>query len=192
MRISAGALKGKKIGTRKIFTAKSGGAELRPTSSKVREALFDILGPEIIGASFLDLYAGSGAIGFEALSRGAEKAVFVESDRQRAKAIQEIAGKTFPGNRTSVFQETVMGFLGRTGRSGMVFGIIFADPPYASEEIGDVLSFIDQGHLLQDGGCIIMEHATRKPLNESGLTTLRLIKSYRYGDTMLTRYRKVL
>ena len=123
MRISAGALKGKNIGTRKIFQSKSGDAELRPTSSKVREALFDILRNEIIGASFLDLYAGSGAVGFE--------------------------------------------------------------------EVGEALSFIDKGHLLQGAGHVIIEHASKKNLDDSGLMTLRLIKTYRYGDTMLTRYRKV-
>jgi 16S rRNA (guanine(966)-N(2))-methyltransferase RsmD len=190
MRISAGALKGKKIGTRKIFTTKSGAAELRPTSSKVREALFDILRNEITGASFLDLYAGSGAVGFEALSRGARKACFVENDQQRARAIQEVVRKTGLEDKTSVYQEPVMGFLGRADRSGMLFDIIFVDPPYASEEILEALSFIDKGHLLQDGGHIITEHASKKPPDDSGLTTLHRIKSYRYGDTMLTRYRK--
>jgi 16S rRNA (guanine(966)-N(2))-methyltransferase RsmD len=192
MRISAGALKGKKIGTRKIFAVKSGATELRPTSSKVREALFDILRDDILGASFLDLYAGSGAVGFEALSRGAIKTAFVENDRQRAKAIQEIAVKTALGDRTSVYQEPVLGFLGRAERSGMLFGIIFADPPYASDEIGAALTLIDKGRLLQDNGHVIIEHASKKPLEGFTLTTLQLIKSYRYGDTMLTRFRKVI
>ena len=191
MRISAGALKGKQIGTRKIFQAKSGAAELRPTSSKVREALFDILRNEIPGALFLDLYAGSGAVGFEALSRGAKKAYFVESDQPRARAIQEVVRKTCLEDRTSVSQEPVMGFLGRADRAGMLFDIIFADPPYASEKVGEALSFIDKGHLLSDVGHLIIEHASKKPLGDSGLMTLRLIKTYRYGDTMLTRYRKV-
>lgn len=192
MRISAGALKGKKIGTRKIFTDKSGAAELRPTSAKVREALFDILRDAILGASFLDVYAGSGAVGFEALSRGAKKACFVENDKQRAKTIQEFVRKAGLDDKTSVYQEPVMGFLNRADKSGMSFDIIFADPPYAAEEIGEVLSFIDKGTLLQDGGHVIIEHASKKPLDDFTLTTLQLIKSYRYGDTMLTRFRKVI
>ncbi|MBA4371658.1 MAG: 16S rRNA (guanine(966)-N(2))-methyltransferase RsmD [Thermodesulfovibrio sp.] len=192
MRISAGTLKGKKIGTRKLFTAGSGTVELRPTSAKVREALFDILRSDITGASFLDLYAGSGAVGFEALSRGAGKTCFVENDQQRTRAIQELIRKADLGNTAAAYQDPVMGFLDRADRSIMVFDLIFADPPYASAEINDVLSFIDNSRLLQEGGSVIIEHASKKPLDASGLTTLRLIKSYRYGDTMLTRYRKVI
>lgn len=191
MRISAGALKGKQIGTRKLFTAKSGAVELRPTSAKVREALFDILRDDITGASFLDLYAGSGAVGCEALSRGATKAVFVENDRQRAKTILEFVNKAGLDDRASVYQEPVMGFLSRADKSAMRFDIVFADPPYAAEEIAEVLSFIDRGRLLQDGGSVVVEHASKKPLDDSTMKTLRLIKTYRYGDTMLTRYRKV-
>ncbi|MGC2061640.1 MAG: 16S rRNA (guanine(966)-N(2))-methyltransferase RsmD [Thermodesulfovibrionales bacterium] len=191
MRIAAGALKGKKIGTRKIFSARSGAAELRPTSSKVREALFDILRNDISDASFLDLYAGSGAVGFEALSRGAKKACFVENDQQRFRAIQEVVGRIGFGDKICVYQEQAILFLSRADRSGMLFGIIFADPPYASEDIREVLSSIDKGRLLQDGGHVIIEHASKKPLDDSGLITLHLIKTYRYGDTMLTRYRKV-
>lgn len=191
MRISAGALKGKKIGTRKIFTSKSGAADLRPTSSKVREALFDILRGEIPGAAFLDLYAGSGAVGIEALSRGAKKTCFVENDKQRAKTLQDFVNKAGLDDKTSVYQEPVMGFLSRADKSGMIFDIIFADPPYASEEISEVLSFIDKGRLLRDDGYVIIEHASKKPPDNVSLLTLSLIKTYRYGDTMLTRYRKV-
>ena len=192
VRISGGVLKGKKIGIRKLFTAKNSVAELRPTAAKVREALFDILKNNIAGVSFLDLYAGSGAVGFEALSRGASTICFVESDQQRAKAIQDIIEKAGLADRMSSCREQVIGFLNRAERSGIFFDIIFADPPYASEEITDTVSFIDKSRMLRDGGDLIVEHASKKSLDNSGLVTLHPVKTYRYGDTMLTRYRKVI
>lgn len=191
MRISAGALKGKKTGPRKSFTAPPGAVELRPTSSKVREALFDILRSDIPGALFLDLYAGTGTVGFEALSRGAQKASFVESDRLRTRALQDFIRKTELGSRAAVYQEQVLGFLDRTARAGLCFDIIFADPPYASAEFHALLACVEGSGLLHENGSLVIEHASRKPLDSPELTTLRLIKSYRYGDTMLTRYRKV-
>ena len=192
MRISGGALKGKKIGIRKLFSAKNCVVELRPTSAKVREALFDILRADITGVSFLDLYAGSGAVGFEALSRGAGKICFVENDQQRAKAIQDSIEKAGLGDSMSLCREQVIGFLSRAERSGIFFDIIFADPPYVSEEITDTISFIDKSRVLRDGGDLIVEHASKKNLDSSGLLTLHPVKTYRYGDTMLTRYRKVI
>src|SRR3990170_603 len=87
MRISGGIAKGRRIGFKKAFSKKDEGDELRPTSSKVREALFDIIRNKLPGASFLDLYAGTGGIGIEALSRGAAKVVFVESNTLRIRMI---------------------------------------------------------------------------------------------------------
>lgn len=191
MRISGGVLKGRKIGARKIFSGKSESGELRPTSSKVREALFDILRNEIEGASFLDLYAGSGTVGFEAVSRGAGKACFVENDPRRSMVIKEIITKTGIGDQASIQSEPVTVFLRRAAMAGLQFDIIFADPPYASAEIIEVLSEIDAGSVLREGGSLVVEHSAKKTLDDSGMLTLRLIKNYRYGDTVLTRYRRV-
>ena len=90
MRISSGSLRGRNIGTRRVFTGKKG-EELRPTSAKVREALFDILRREIENASFLDPYAGTGTVGFEAISRGAAGCCFVENSPVRVRTITEFA-----------------------------------------------------------------------------------------------------
>ncbi len=191
MRISAGALKGKNIGSRKIFSSKNGTDELRPTSAKVREALFDILRNDISGAIFLDLYAGSGAVGFEALSRGAGRVSFVEEDQRRARAIQETINKAGLDKKASVPAMQVIAFLRQAERSGGQFDIIFADPPYATEELNEVMQLIDTTALLREGGTLVIEHASKRPPEDSGLGTLHLLKKYRYGDTMLTRYRKV-
>jgi 16S rRNA (guanine(966)-N(2))-methyltransferase RsmD len=189
MRISAGELKGRKIGAKKLFAKRAGGNDLRPTSAKVREAIFDILRGEVEGASFLDLYAGMGTVGMEALSRGAGKVVFVESVRPRAKAIGEMIEKIGLHNRAEIHCEQAEAFLKRASRAGETFDIIFADPPYASDEIAKMLPLIDEYGILDAQGAVLCEHATKLKVPDAA-GTLILKKQYRYGDTMLALYRK--
>ncbi len=190
LRISAGQLKGRKIALKK--SPDKGVKEgLRPTSSKVREALFDILRSDIRSSSFLDLYSGTGAVGFEALSRGAARTCFVESDRSAAKEISEHIIKMGLDNMTEVFAGPADRFLKRTEVAEMSFDIIFADPPYASDEIERILPLIDTGCILKTGGCLVVEHPAKKTIAVS-CRSLRFIKHYKYGDTMLTLYRKEL
>ena len=99
--------------------ASAEGDELRPTSSKVREAIFNILQAEIDQAMFLDLYAGTGAVGLEALSRGAERVFFVESSPVRSKAIMDYLNRLGLESRAAVYQETAEAFLKRAMRTGM-------------------------------------------------------------------------
>ncbi len=188
MRISAGQLKGRKILVKKE-AGRAESADLRPTSSKVREALFDILRNDIPGSSFLDLYAGTGAVGFEALSRGASRTCFVEHDRSAAKEISQYISKMGLDAITEVFTGTAERFLKRTEVAEVAFDIIFADPPYRSDELEKALPLIDTGDILKPGGCLIVEHPSMKIVNAS-LKSLRQVKKYRYGDTMLTLYRK--
>ncbi len=190
MRISGGQLKGRKIAVKKS-SGKGERDDLRPTSSKVREALFDILRNDIKGSSFLDLYAGTGAVGFEALSRGASSACFVEDDRESSKEISQYIGKMALDGITEVFTGAAERFLKRTEVTELTFDIIFADPPYASDEIGKILPLIDDGDILRVGGCLIVEHHAKKNIAVS-CKNLRQIKNYKYGDTMLTIYRKGL
>jgi 16S rRNA (guanine966-N2)-methyltransferase len=188
MRISAGQLKGRKIAVKKS-SGKSGRDDLRPTSSKVREALFDILRNDIKDSSFLDLYAGTGAVGFEALSRGASGACFVETDRGASKEISQYIRKMELDGMTEVFTGAAERFLKRTEVTELTFDIIFADPPYASEEIEKILPSIDAGDILRPGGCLVVEHPAKKTIVVP-CKNLRQIKNYKYGDTMLTLYRK--
>lgn len=188
MRISAGQLKGRKVADRRVFD-KAGQGELRPTSSKVREALFDILRNDIRDSVFLDLYAGTGAVGFEALSRGASRAVFVEADRHLSKEISDSIRKMGIEGMTEVHTEEAGLFLKRAARIGASFDIIFVDPPYASDEIGKALPLIGESGIIREGGHLIVEHPAKKILPQD-LPSLTLIKQYKYGDTRLTRYRK--
>ena len=188
MRISAGQLKGRKIEVKKA-PGKSEKDDLRPTSSKVREALFDILRNDIRGSSFLDLYAGTGTVGFEALSRCASRACFVEHDRAAAKEISQYISKMGLEAMAEVFSETADRFLKKTQVTEMAFDIIFADPPYRSDELEKVLPLIDDTDILKPGGCLVVEHPSNKIMTVP-CKALRPVKNYKYGDTMLTLYRK--
>ncbi len=189
IRISSGRLKGKKVVTSKKIFASTDKDELRPTSSKVREAIFNIVQAEIENALFLDLYAGTGAVGLEALSRGAEKVFFVESSQVRAKAVMDCIDKLNLGDRASVYQGEAESFLQRAMRMNMKFDIIFADPPYLSEEIKRVVPYIAEKNVLKDDGCILVEHSSKIALPEH-MKNIKLTKNYKYGDTMITLYRK--
>ncbi len=103
MRISGGSAKGRKVILKKAFAQKSDADELRPTSGKVREAIFNILGPRIVDSRFLDLFAGTGAVGLEALSRGASGAVFVDISSHRVKLIRDLATKFGLGSERSLY-----------------------------------------------------------------------------------------
>jgi 16S rRNA (guanine966-N2)-methyltransferase len=189
MRISAGQFKGRKIGVKKLFAKKAGRDDLRPTSAKVREAIFDILRGAIEEASFLDLFAGTGTVGIEAASRGAGRVVFVESDRSRATAIQALIDKIGLSSKADVHAERAEIFLERISRAGESFDIIFVDPPYASGETGNILLLISEYGILHAQGTVLFEHAAKlKPPEAAG--NLKLKKQYKYGDTLLALYRK--
>lgn len=191
MRISAGQLKGRKVAFPRVFSRKAGGAQLRPTSAKVREALFDIIRSEISGALFLDLYAGTGAVGFEALSQGAGRIVFVESDHQHYTSIVQCIERLNLAAQASAHKERALYYLKRSAGTGQLFDVIFADPPYASEEIPDLIKLADRSPVLREGGCLVIEHASKPPLPvPEELLSLRHVKDYRYGDTMLSLFRK--
>ncbi|HTZ17188.1 MAG TPA: 16S rRNA (guanine(966)-N(2))-methyltransferase RsmD [Dissulfurispiraceae bacterium] len=185
MRISGGTAKGRKVGTRKAFVAKGGSDELRPTAAKVRKAIFDIVGARVLESRFLDLYAGTGAVGIEALSRGAEHVVFVENNAARVVIIRELIGKFGFAGSASVLKTSASLFLGKSSYNS--FDIIFVDPPYASDEIERVLPVIDGSGILAEDGIVIIEHSSKKTLSLP-LTKLRQKKNYRYGDTALTLY----
>jgi len=190
MRISGGLAKGRRTATRRLLTVVSGEGRLRPTSSKVREALFDIIRDKIEGASFVDLYAGTGTVGLEALSRGAGKAIFVEPDELRFRTIKRNADEFGFREKVSVIKGRAYEFLKKSFSEKASYDIFFLDPPYHSEEITKILPFISKEGLLKEGGIVIVEHFFKKQVPEIA-GRLKIDRSYRYGDTMLTLYREV-
>jgi 16S rRNA (guanine(966)-N(2))-methyltransferase RsmD len=189
MRISAGHLKGRKINFKKTQKAAKKECALRPTSSKVRESVFNIIGSLIVDAKFIDLYAGTGAVGIEAMSRGANMVFFVEPDRKRAELIKDMLKDCGCFERAEIIKSKAADFIKKAERDNSKFDIIFLDPPYHGGEIGAALSLLAEGTLLNDDGIIIAEHASKKKLpDEIGRLAKR--KDYKYGDTMLTLFRK--
>ncbi len=187
MRISAGSAKGRRIGYKKVFLARGEEDELRPTASKVREALFDIIRSRLPGAVFLDLYAGTGGVGIEALSRGASRVVFVESSRSRVKMIERLLSQFKFSERSAVLNLKAYDFIRRTTKEGKRYDIVFLDPPYHSGELMEILPLIAGGNILEDGGIVIAEHFFKTKLPDT-LNGLKLKKSYKYGDTVLSVY----
>jgi 16S rRNA (guanine(966)-N(2))-methyltransferase RsmD len=185
MRISGGSAKGRKVGFRKAFASKDESDELRPTSAKVRKAIFDILSSNIIESRFLDLYAGTGAVGIEALSRGAEEVIFVEANSKRAAIIKDMIDKFGFTSKGLVINSPADYFLRRG--SFDPFDIIFVDPPYSSEELDKSLKMIDSSECLANGGIVVAEHSSKKNLKLL-FQNLRQKKNYRYGDTALTLF----
>lgn len=196
MRISGGAAKGRIVRLKNAFVKKGEADGLRPTSAKVRQAIFNILGDRIINAAFIDLYAGTGAVGIEALSRGAKEVVFVDANALRGNTIKELLEKFSFKDRARVVKDIAVNFLKKSDSS---FDIIFVDPPYASEELDTVLPLIDERGILTEKGIVIAEHSTKKAppfiphLDKGGtreMGRLKLIKTYKYGDTSLSLYKK--
>ncbi|MCH7868192.1 MAG: pantetheine-phosphate adenylyltransferase [Myxococcales bacterium] len=180
MRVVAGYL-----GSRALESPSSG---VRPTSDRVRESIFSRLG-DVGDCRVLDLFAGTGALGIEAISRGASAVVFVE----RARAAQRILAKNLEnlelGAVSQVIRGEVKSSLKQMAGRGEQFDLIFMDPPYDSTEFGDVLALIGRGGLLESHGTLVVESAKRHPLPAVSDFDLEIVDERATGDTRITRLR---
>ncbi|HMK57107.1 MAG TPA: 16S rRNA (guanine(966)-N(2))-methyltransferase RsmD [Dissulfurispiraceae bacterium] len=184
MRISGGFAKGRKVGPKRAFASRGDSDELRPTAAKVRQAIFNIIAGRVEGSRFLDLYAGTGAVGIEALSRGVGHVVFVEGNATRIRIIRDLLDRFGFSAQASVVKADADSFLKRAPHGS--FDIIFLDPPYATGNLASSLAIIDGSRLLKENGIVIAEHSSKTVL--PAFRTLRFRKSYRYGDTALSLY----
>lgn len=157
---------------------------VRPTSDKVKQALFNILGEKVAGASFLDLFAGAGGIGIEALSRGAGRVVFVDDSRRSLEVIKENIVQTGFGDRAEVVASRAEAYLRRTPER---FDVLFLDPPYA-EELKPLLELISGAGILRPDAIVLAEHFRKQPSPETA-GRLVLYREARYGDTVLAFYK---
>jgi 16S rRNA (guanine(966)-N(2))-methyltransferase RsmD len=181
MRVIAGALKGRRLVTPR-------GAATRPTADQVRIALMDTLGPSLPDARVLDLFAGAGGVGLEALSRGAGHATFVERDPRAVAALGENIRALGVESRTLVVRGDVERELGRLAGAGRRFEIVFLDPPYTTDLAARVLDVLGSGALIAPGGLVIVQHFTKRPpAREYGV--LRAFRDRRFGETTLTFFR---
>lgn len=178
MRLTGGLDRG-----RRLFVPR--GSRTRPTASKVREAIFNILGPP--PGPVLDLYAGSGALGLEALSRGATAAVFVERDGAALSALRRNLREAGVDARGRVIAADVRSALRKLAGGDQRFSWVFMDPPYVKDTAG-VLAELSGSTLLTNCAVVIVEHDKRHPPPES-VGCLFLTDRRQYGDTELSFYR---
>ena len=178
----------------RVITGKARGVQLktpeglqtRPTTDRVKEALFSIIQFEVSGARVLDLFGGTGQLGIEALSRGAKSAVFVDAGDAACKLIRENLKRTKMTEEGMVIRADYLEYLRRCRER---FNIIFLDPPYAEVFLENALKTITEIDILQSGGIIIAERPVGKelPWDFPGYSRS---KDYKYGNTLLTLYRK--
>ena len=158
---------------------------LRPTSERVRAAVFSMIGPEAAESAFvLDLYAGTGALGIEALSRGAASVDFVESDAGRCRDIRANLEALGLADRGKVHVGRVERALARLEGS---FGLVLIDPPYDTDPWDEVMTQLDEGGMLKQEAIVVAEHSSRLDLGQA-YGRLARARSRRYGDTSVSVY----
>lgn len=178
MRIVAGRLKGRRLVTPRGLTT-------RPTADQVRMALMDTLAPWLEGARFLDLFAGAGGVGLEALSRGAAHVTFVETDPAALTALRRNLAALGVTPAARVVRGDVLRALRRLAREGVRFHLVFLDPPYETPLVESVLAVLGEGRLLIPPALVVAQHRTKRPPPaEAGC--LRTWRRRRFGDTTLT------
>jgi 16S rRNA (guanine966-N2)-methyltransferase len=183
MRIIAGTYRSRQLKSLK-------GVALRPTSDMLRETLFNILGPHVEGSRFLDLFAGTGAVGIEAISRGASFVVFVENHAPAIRLIHENLSLLGIESGARVISSKAVAALAKLERnSAVAFDFIFLDPPYANEKVyKETLLALEKSRLAEDSAVVIAEHRKSFALPAS-LGRLQQFRTLRQGDATLSFYR---
>ena len=176
MRIIAGDARGRKIEAPE-------GRDTRPTLDRVRENLFNMLQGEIAGSRVLDLFAGSGALSFEALSRGAERAYMVENSKAATEVIKRNAARFKCENDVSIFEGDV--FIALKYLEGKRFDIIFMDPPYGKDFEKDVLNAIAQSGIISESGVVVIQYEAKKPLDGTVTDRFEVTDVRRYGRSAI-------
>lgn len=177
MRVIAGQAKGRALRSLR-------GSAMRPTSARVRAALFSILGDTVLGGPFLDLYAGTGAVGIEALSRGAPWADFVEQYRAACEVLRRNLAAAGCAERARVIPLPVARFLTRP--ADRTYAVVFADPPYGAGEVERVLTDLAGWSGLTPETLVVVQHSSREQVRAEGW---RLVRRESYGDTRLSFFR---
>jgi len=181
MKIIAGEWKGRRLVTPR-------GETTRPTADQVRIALMDTLTPWLPGARVLDLFAGGGGVGLEALSRGAAHATFVERDARAVTALRANVAALGVEARTRIVREDAARALGRLAREQARFDVVFLDPPYETALVATTLAALGAGGITAPAAIVIAQHLTKRaPTGQAG--ALRAWRARRFGETTLTFFR---
>jgi len=178
MRIISGTSKGRRLATPKSH-------DLRPTSDRVKESIFNILGDEVEGKVVLDLFAGTGNLGIEALSRGANKALFVEKGRQAIRLIQRNLSQCGMKGRSEILPKDVNRAIGILNQRGQSFDLILMDPPYEKGLIQKTLMKLRSHRIYHGDSILVIEHDRREPIPET-VEGWNLIRQRGIGDTVIS------
>jgi 16S rRNA (guanine(966)-N(2))-methyltransferase RsmD len=181
MRVLAGTLKGQRLTTAR-------GALTRPTADRVRIACLDTLMPYLALGPFLDLFAGAGGVGIEALSRGAPSAVFVEQSAPALRALRDNLARLGVEDRARVLRQDAGLALEALAGRGARFAVVFLDPPYDSPRGAAALAALGQGAVLLPGAVVAVQHGSKRP-PPSAVGVLRRWKARKFGETTLTFFR---
>ena len=167
------------------------GPETRPTTDRIKETLFNMIQHELAGKDFLDLFAGSGAIGIEALSRGCKHAVFVENNKKAASCIQDNLVHTKLADEAQILVTDVISALRKLGSEGRKFDYIFIDPPYDRGMENAVLNELDHSELLKENALVIAESSLQTEIQDEMFEYLKVLKIKEYKTNKHTFLQKV-
>ncbi|MFV9509912.1 16S rRNA (guanine(966)-N(2))-methyltransferase RsmD [Tepidibacillus sp. LV47] len=183
MRVIAGSAKGR---TLKAVPGKS----TRPTTDKVKESIFNIIGPYFDGGIVLDLFAGTGGLAIEALSRGMEYGIFIDHSKQSIETIRKNVATTNLIDRVEIYHNDAMRALKKLQKREVTFDLVFLDPPYRMKILEEILLFLTEHRLLNDQAIIVTEHDTKyKFQNIDQIEELEQVKDVTYGDIGITIFR---
>ncbi|MRG85515.1 16S rRNA (guanine(966)-N(2))-methyltransferase RsmD [Salinibacillus xinjiangensis] len=167
------------------------GKQTRPTTDKVKEAIFQVIGPYFDGGLGLDLFAGSGGLGIEAISRGADKVLFVDKHPRAIQAINQNIQTLNIKDQTEVYKTDAFRALKAAAKRGFVFDWIFLDPPYERVSFQSLFESIVNLNLVQEGSILVCEHSTNDSLPQD-FEQLEQMKKVEYGSTIaLSLYRVI-
>lgn len=178
MRIITGTAKGFKLKAPR-------GLDVRPTGDRVKESIFNIIKSSVMSADVLDLFAGTGNLGLEALSRGANSAVFVDSASSSLSVVKENALHTCLAERAEFIKSDAVKAIDRLFDTGRTFDLIFCDPPYNKGYVAAILDKLNGKSLLRAGGLLVLEHTKREPVTVT-TKVLTMVRQEKYGETTVT------
>ena len=181
MRVVAGEFRGRKLEC-------LDGIDIRPTLDRVKESLFNIIAIDVLEGDFLDLFSGSGAIGIEAISRGAKEVVFVDESIKSIKVLKNNLEKLKIDKNIEIFNDDCSMVVEKLFKEKRFFDIIFMDPPYSKGIVQALLKKININKILKEDGTIIVEHDIADILQQKE-GDIALVRQKKYGSTMLSFYK---
>ncbi|WNQ13687.1 16S rRNA (guanine(966)-N(2))-methyltransferase RsmD [Paenibacillus aurantius] len=164
------------------------GTGTRPTTDKVKEAVFSMIGPYFDGGRALDLFAGTGGLGIEALSRGMEQAVFVDKDSKSIEVIRENLKTAKVEGKAEVYRNEAVRALKALAKREVRFDLVFLDPPYRMKDMDALMLLMKEQRLLNDGATVMIEHDSSHTYPEEA-GSFHTVKHSVYGETAITVYR---